>query len=86
MYLRNSTKFNVLNDAIADMYQKQAIEVVKDITPGHYSRMFVVHKKSGKWRPIIDLSPLNKLIDIRQFKIETPASVLSAVTQGQWMT
>ncbi len=68
------------------MLKNQAIEVVRELTPGFYSRMFVVPKKNGKWRPIIDLSPLNKMIDVRHFKMETPASILAAVTKGQWMT
>ena len=72
------------------MIAKQAVEVVPEAvihkTPGFYSRMFVVPKKNGKWRPIIDLSPLNKAVECDHFKMETPASVLKAVTKGQWMT
>ncbi len=68
------------------MLQKQAIEVLRDITPGFNSQMFVIPKKNGKWRPIIDISPLNKMVDIRHFKTLTPASILATITKGQWMT
>lgn len=49
---------------IETMLQKQAIEQVPDFksSPGFYSRLFVVAKPNGKWRPIIDLSTLNTLV------------------------
>lgn len=39
-------------------------------TPGLYSRMFLVHKKSGVWRPIIDLSTFNKYVVSPHFQME----------------
>ncbi len=85
-YTHNSDKFLVLQNAVQEMLEKGALERIQDDTAGFYSRMFVVPKKNGKWRPIIDLSPLNKMIDIKKFRMETPASVLQAVFRGQWMT
>ena len=43
------------------LLQKQAIEVVSGGGSGFYSRLFVTPKRSGEWRPIIDLSHLNEL-------------------------
>jgi hypothetical protein len=48
--------------------------------------MFVVPKQGGKWRPIIDLSPLNVFIPKFPFKMETPASIRLALRENDWLT
>ena len=76
----------VLQGQIEDLLAKGAIEEVRDTTsPGFYSRLFVVPKKSGGWRPIIDLSLLNTFLVVRKFKMETPASIRSALRPGMWV-
>ena len=52
---------------------------------GFYSRLFVVQKDSGAWRPIIDLSTLNTYITSQRFHMETPQSVLRSIRPGDWM-
>ena len=52
---------------------------------GFYSRLFVVWKTSGSWRPVIDLSTLNLFVDVAHFRMETIQSVLLSVRQGDWM-
>ena len=54
-------------------------------SPGYYSRLFVVMKASGSWRPVIDLSLLNLKIQKTSFKMETLQSVLLSVRAGDWM-
>ena len=49
------------------------------------SRLFVVMKASGAWRPVIDLSTLNLRIQQTSFKMETLQSVLLSVRPGDWM-
>ena len=63
---------------------KGAIELVPT-SPGYYSRLFVVWKASGSWRPVIDLSRVNKFVLQTRFKIESNQSVLRAVRGGNWM-
>ena len=53
--------------------------------PGFYSRMFVVPKVTGGFRPVIDLSTLNKFIRKTHFRMETNSSVLMAIRRGDWM-
>ena len=52
---------------------------------GFYSRLFLVQKASGSWRPIIDLSTLNDYITSSHFHMETPQSVLRSIRPGDWM-
>ena len=51
-----------------------------------YSRLFLVCKATGEWRPIIDLSSLNVFVHCPSFTMETPWSILRALQQGQWLT
>ena len=74
-YSPNSTKGRALAQELIALQNKGAVELAPP-TPGFYSRMFVVMKAPGAWRPIIDLSTLNKFIDFQSFKMETPQSVL----------
>ena len=43
------------------MLAKGALEIARDPGPGFYSRLFLVEKATGGWRPVIDLSHLNDL-------------------------
>ena len=67
------------------MMTKGVLEIVSDPDPGFYSRLFLVEKSSGGWRPVIDLSPLNKFIQQTPFRIETSNSVLLAVRKNDFL-
>ena len=42
--------------------EEGAVEIIQDRgVPAFYSRLFLVKKASGRWRPMMDLSPLNTL-------------------------
>ena len=80
----SSIRGRALEKEFLDLLQKRAIEQAPQ-TPGFYSRLFVVQKDSGSWRPIIDLSTLNTFIVSQRFHMETPQSVLRSIRQGDWM-
>ena len=67
------------------MMGKRVLEIVPDPGPGFYSRLFLVEKASGGWRPVIDLSPLNEFIQQTPFRMETPSSVLLAVRENDFL-
>ena len=83
-YTSSSIRGKALEQEFQDLLHKQAIEQAPQ-TPGFYSRLFVVQKDSGAWRPIIDLSTLNTYIASQRFHMETPQSVLRSIRQGDWM-
>ena len=60
-YSPSSIRGKALEKEFLDLLHKRAIEQAPQ-TPGFYSRLFVVQKDSGSWRPIIDLSALNTFI------------------------
>jgi hypothetical protein len=61
------------------------VSVVEDhSSPGFYSHVFLVSKKSGEWRLIIDLSRLNRFLAVPRFKMETTRSVAMAIQPKDW--
>ena len=80
-YLHDSVKAEALEQELLALLEKGAIESAPH-SPGYYSRMFVVQKASGAWRPIIDLSMLNHHVVKTSFRMETVQSVLSSIRQS----
>ena len=67
------------------MLSKRAVEIVTDQSPGFYSRLFLVEKSTGGWRPVIDLSPLNRFVRQTRFTMETACSVLDSIRENDFM-
>ena len=74
-----------LREEIENLLNKRAVERVQNPgTPSFDSRIFLVPKKNGKLRLIIDLSSLNRYIEKQAFKIETVKSVRQAMRLNDW--
>ena len=84
-YGPSSIKGQALEREVATLLEVGAVERVPSPGPGFYSRLFVVLKATGSWRPIIDLKTLNKFISKTRFRMETVQSVLSSVRRNDWM-
>ena len=80
-YSPSSTKGVALREVTQDLIAKGAVELAPLPSPGFYSRLFVVWKTSGSGRPVIDLSTLNRFVDVSHFQMET----IQSVRQGDWM-
>ena len=74
-----------LEGEVRSLLDKGGIELAPLPSLGFYSRLFVVMKASGAWRPVIDLSLLNLKVQKTSFKMETLQSVLLSVRAGDWM-
>ena len=82
---RDPVKQSALLEQFHSLIDKGAVEeVLNPTTPGFYSRLFLVAKKSGEWRPIIDLSFLNGFLRTQKFRMETPQSIRSSLSRGWW--
>ena len=79
---------NSLIDAeVAALLEKGAIEEVELHPPplGYISNIFLVQKKNGKMRPVINLKKLNAAhLDTPHFRMETPQDVRQAIRPGDW--
>ena len=75
----------LLQEQFNALLEKRALELVPPgAGPGFYSRIFVVPKKSGGVRPIIDLKALNLFLKPKRFKMESAESIRAALLPGTW--
>ena len=84
-YRAGSPGVQALWQEVEGMLAKGALEIARDPGPGFYSRLFLVEKASGGWRPVIDLFHLNEFVQLTRFKMETVASVLLSVREGDFL-
>ena len=76
-----------LREALQALLQKEAVEMVRVRTSlAFFNRLFIVPKPNQKWRPILDLSALNKFLSVKTFKMETPETIRLSLQQGEWVT
>ncbi|XP_065325845.1 uncharacterized protein LOC134621241 [Pelmatolapia mariae] len=82
----NTEAAMILREEIKALLQKRAIRVVpaSETDKGWYSRYFVVPKKGGGLRPILDLRVLNTYLRTYRFKMLTLRQLLNAVGPGDW--
>ena len=73
-----------MGEEVASLLSKGAVEEIIPECPGYYSRIFLVPKKNGKLRLIIDLSVLNHFVHTQTFKMETQRKVKDAVQLNDW--
>ena len=84
-YWPDSERARAFLAEIDAMMTKGVLKTVSDPDPGFYSRLFLVEKSSGDWRPVIDLSPLNEFVQQTPFRMETPNSVLLSVRKNDFL-
>ena len=73
-----------LEEEVANLLLKGAVEEIIPECPGFYSRIFLVPKKNGKLWLIIDLSALNHFVDCQSFKMEMQRKVRNAIRPNDW--
>ncbi len=76
----------VLEQEVSSLLRKEAIEVVPplDRQSGFYSWYFVVPKKDGGLRPILDLRLLNCPVRRLKFRMLTVKQVMSQIRSEDW--
>jgi hypothetical protein len=77
-----------LRQEVAQLLEKGAIEPVdwSERLSGFFSIYFIIPKKDGGVRPILDLRGLNKFLKILPFRMLRITDVLQAVKQQHWFT
>ncbi|KAJ1095605.1 hypothetical protein NDU88_000764 [Pleurodeles waltl] len=77
----------LLEQEVQVLLSKGAVELVPEQERGRgcYSRYFLIPKKDGRLRPILDLRILNWFLKQEKFKMLTLAQVLWALNKEDWM-
>ncbi len=81
-----SENAQVLCVEVMNLLEKGAIEIVPPAQSesGFYSRYFLVPKKEGGLRPILDLRLLNYALMKRSFRMITLKQILTQICPGDW--
>ncbi|KAL0148205.1 hypothetical protein M9458_056526, partial [Cirrhinus mrigala] len=76
----------VMEQEVNTLLRKEAIEVFPpdNRESGFYSRYFIVPKKDGGLRPILDLRLLNRAVMCLRFKMLTLSQVISQIRSKDW--
>src|ERR1700731_1872690 len=76
----------LLRQEIAQLLAKRAIEQVNDASPGFHSSMFVIPKRNGGYRPLLNLKKLKEPLEAPHFKMETLRQVTPLIQQHGFLT
>ena len=77
---------SVLDQMLSELILKRAIREIPHDSRAFFSRVFLVPKKNGKMRLVIDLSLLNQWLACPTFKMDHAQVVRDALSPGMWAT
>ena len=71
---RDTEHYRSLRREITTLLDKSAIEELdpQSLSPGFYSRIFLVPKTDWSYRPLFDLKSLNRFVQKEKVKMTTP--------------
>ena len=74
----------VIDSEVSALMTKGAIEYASG--RGFSSQLFVIPKKTGDLRPVLNLRPLNEFLPAQHFKMETIQHVCSVLNRNDYLT
>ena len=81
----NECERSIVNEEVKKLRLKQVIEPVPHETDEYISNVFLRLKKNGKYRLIINLRPLNKLVEYQHFKMDSIHTCIALMKQNCYM-
>ena len=86
--IRRPDQHLIVKKEVESMLKKGAIRVVTNDIKGFYSKLFLVPKPSvdgeRRWRPCINLKPLNFHVDKKTFNSESVKSTRQEIQPNDW--
>ena len=79
-------KREIIQKEFNSLLENEAIRPVQEIQGEFISTIFLISKKTGGMRPIINLKPLNQFIQTIHFKMETLQTALASIQKDDFLT
>lgn len=79
-------KREIIQKEVNSLLENGAIRPVQEIQGEFISTIFLMSKKTGGMRPIINLKPLNQFIQTIHFKMETLQTALASIQKDDFLT
>ena len=73
-----------VREELQSLLKKGAVVPVSDSQEGFYSNLFLVPKKNGQMRPVINLKRLNQWVSAEHFKMEGIPTLRDLLSPGDW--
>ncbi len=77
---------NICDEEVKALLEKGAIEEISDSSQFFVSGLFVIPKRTGGYRPIINLKYLNKFVQPQHFKMEGISVLKELICEGDYFT
>ena len=82
----SSAQSQLIQEELSNLIQKQAIKLLEyPSETGFYSNIFLVPKKSGGQRPVINLKALNQFVHAEHLKMEGIHTLRDLLRPGDWL-
>ena len=78
-------KERMITKEIQRLCRMRAVQLVTTQQDQFVSQVFLVPKKDGSQRPVVNLRSLNYLIAKKKFKMEGARSIRDLIRKGDWM-
>ena len=76
---------DLVGQEVQKLLDKGAIKIVDPCPNQYLSRIFLVPKRDGSFRPVVNLKPLNQFIATVHFKMKSLAMMKDLLREGDWM-
>ena len=84
--VKDPVQAQILAEEVSTLLQKGAITKVSSTNQqaGFYSKYFLVPKKDGGFRPVLDLRGLNRYMKVLPFKMLQTKHIIQSIGQREW--
>ena len=84
-FVRNKQEAKIIQEEIDTLLEKEAMEPTSHNQAQFVSNFFLVKKKSGGFRPVINLMNLNQFIHTEHFTMKTITNLRTMLLKDDWI-
>ena len=81
----NQDQFLLIQQEAKELINKGAISEVLEPCTVFYSNLFLLPKRDGGQRPVINMKALNEFVQMQHFKMEEIHTLKELVRPGDWL-